>query len=258
MRERDNFAVAKYYIQHLYFTIMEPQPHIEHILTADGSSSFFSNDYNESYHSTNGAISESNHIFIKNGLYHHSFRDNQRVTIFEQGFGTGLNTILTIKEAIENNITIDYFSVEKHPLDIQMINNLNYIDSFDKEFKSLFFDIHKCEWNKRIEILPNFSLTKIEDDIEDLLDENRLQNIFNISSIDVTYYDAFSPERQPQLWSKKIFSHIFKITSDGGILTTYSSKGVVKQALRDSGFIVKRVKGPIGKRHIVIAQKIIS
>ena len=42
----------------------------------------------ETYHSENGAINESQHVFIQNGL---SLIDKKEINILEIGFGTGLN-----------------------------------------------------------------------------------------------------------------------------------------------------------------------
>ncbi len=56
--------------------------------TADGSPTIFLPWLNEHYHSVNGAITESNHVFIERGYLHHL---GNSVTVFEIGFGTGLN-----------------------------------------------------------------------------------------------------------------------------------------------------------------------
>ncbi len=66
---------------------------------------------------------------------------------------------------------------------------------------------------------------------------------------------AFAPDIQPELWSADVFRKIFEVTKPGGILVTYSSKGIVKRALREAGFIVSRLKGPKGKRHVLRAVK---
>jgi tRNA U34 5-methylaminomethyl-2-thiouridine-forming methyltransferase MnmC len=58
------------------------------------------------------------------------------------------------------------------------------------------------------------------------------------------------------LWTRELFSALHKTLTDGGILLTYSSKGTVKQALRDAGFNVKRLPGAGGKHHMVRAESI--
>ena len=55
----------------------------------------------------------------------------------------------------------------------------------------------------------------------------------------------------------KRFAKVFNSLNEKGVLTTYSSKGIVKQNLRNTGFSIKRLKGPLGKRHVLRAQKLI-
>ena len=68
------------------------------ITTADGSHSLFNEEINETYHSVHGAIQESVHVFIKNGLEYVLEKGSPLpISIFEVGFGTGLNALLTLQ-----------------------------------------------------------------------------------------------------------------------------------------------------------------
>jgi len=64
--------------------------------TNDGSKTLKIPEWNEHYHSTHGAISEAKHVYIKNGL---DLIISDEISIFEMGFGTGLNTFLTYLHA---------------------------------------------------------------------------------------------------------------------------------------------------------------
>jgi tRNA U34 5-methylaminomethyl-2-thiouridine-forming methyltransferase MnmC len=114
------------------------------------------------------------------------------------------------------------------------------------EVGNKFIDLHKSDWEKDIKISEYFTLKKIENDFLD----TKFQKDINL-----VFYDAFSPDTQPELWTKDLFLKIYNCMSSNSILTTYSSKGIVKQALRDAGFLVKRLEGPIGKHHILNAIK---
>ena len=72
---------------------------------------------------------------------------------------------------------------------------------------------------------------------------------------ELVYFDAFSPDIQPELWSKEIFKKVFNSMRRGGVLTTYSTKGDVKRALKEVGFVIEKLPGPIGKREILRAFK---
>ena len=73
---------------------------------------------------------------------------------------------------------------------------------------------------------------------------------------DLVYFDAFAPDKQPELWSSEVFSTIAEHTNPGAILVTYSSKGSVRRALKDCGFQVIKVPGPPGKREMIRAVRI--
>jgi tRNA U34 5-methylaminomethyl-2-thiouridine-forming methyltransferase MnmC len=73
---------------------------------------------------------------------------------------------------------------------------------------------------------------------------------------DLVYFDAFAPEKQPEMWSEELFRHIYAAMNNNGILTTYCAKGVIRRLLQAIGFRVERLPGPPGgKREILRASK---
>ncbi|MFZ4797793.1 MAG: tRNA (5-methylaminomethyl-2-thiouridine)(34)-methyltransferase MnmD [Bacteroidia bacterium] len=232
---------------------MQNNNHHEIITTADGSHTLFHEVLNETYHSKNGALQESLLVFIQNGLANYLHKNPiETIHIFEVGFGTGLNALLTLKEAMNRNIKIKYTCLEAFPLGFETINQLNYLNEENDILKTLFNKMHLCNWNEWIEINEHFSIYKMENKLEQITTNNLLQ----ISNpFDLIYFDAFAPDKQPELWTTSIFKTIFDSMNIGSILVTYSAKGDVKRALREAGFIVKRLAGPVGKRHMLCALK---
>lgn len=198
---------------------------------------------NEHYHSTFGAVQESSFIFIENGL---KFCKSDPLKIFEVGFGTGLNAFLTALEALKGSRRIEYTTIEKFPLEGSIIDQLNYSSFAVTDSNNLFKLIHSSSWNKFNEICMNFSLKKIKGDIT--------SEPFS-GCYDLIYFDAFGPDKQPEMWTPEIFLQIAGITEKNGILVTYSAKGEVKRNLRSSGFNVTLLPGPPGKRQITRAIK---
>lgn len=230
------------------------------IRSADGSYTLKLADYDESYHSINGALSESNYIYIGCGLsYYSNFIHPVELNIFEVGLGTGLNCMLSALFAIENrSVRINYSCIEKYPVTNEEFRTLDHINAILSqpggysreevtEIKKVYEKIQYSNWEERVELLPNFTLLKINSDLLVFKGENRIY--------DIIYFDAFSPNTQPELWTEEIFKGLFNSLKVGGILVTYSSKGIVKQALRDSGFDIRRLPGPKGKRHIIRATR---
>jgi len=215
-------------------------------LTSDGSHTLFVPELNEHYHSVHGAIQEAIHIFIQSGF---NQIKGESIHILEIGFGTGLNTLLTFREAQKRNIQVHYTGIELFPVDLDIVKQLNYCELIDTSLTSVFEKIHSCEWENQQSISDKFILLKLNQNIEQL----SLKGTF-----DLVYFDAFAPDIQPELWSEDVFKYLFQKINSNGILVTYSAKGIVKQALRKAGFFVKRLPGPQGKRHIVRAEKIVS
>lgn len=209
--------------------------------TADGSHTLFIPEMDEHYHSVNGAVQESRHVFIEAGLHRQEKKD---ITVFEVGFGTGLNAYLTLLAAENEDRSVDYFSVELYPLDPALVRALNYGDMICPEKKMLFTALHSAAWNEPVKITDHFTLHKIQGD----------NNSCTLpEDMDLIYFDAFAPDKQPEMWSQEIFDRLYAHTSEGGILTTYCAKGVVRRMMQKAGYSVERIPGPPGKREMLRA-----
>lgn len=212
------------------------------VITSDGSHTLYVPGLNEHFHSIHGAIRESEHIFITNGLK--SFPGPP--DILETGLGTGLNALLTLLALRRTEITISYTSIEKHPLPAGITDKFNYGKLLGGEAVKFLRDIHAAPWNEFVQITEYFRLRKIEGDLTTM----DLGGNYNL-----IYYDAFGPDKQPEMWTGNVFSKIAAVTRDGGVFVTYSAKGEVKRNLRANGFDVKLLPGPPGKRQMIRAVK---
>jgi len=211
----------------------------ELLITEDGSNSLYVPEIDECYHSSHGAIQESRHIFIEAGLK--QCRKSE-INVLEVGFGTGLNAFLTMIEAERSGKQIQYVSLEKYPVETEKALRLNYPEELSPEKRSFFELMHISAWNEKIQITPFFSLEKIKTDFTQYTPEHKF---------DVIFFDAFSPEKQPEMWTQERFELIYKHCNHGAILTTYCAKGVVRRSMQVAGFIVERLAGPPGKREIL-------
>lgn len=232
---------------------MKKRIDVEVELTADGSTTLYRKDIDEHYHSVKGALIESRHIYIKEGyefMLSKSRRDAhscdfpypQSVRVLEIGFGTGLNAALTVEAARECQVATNYFSLELYPLNRETIEQLGY----EQHVKNIR-EVNDAEWNQSKSIGEFFSLNKMHCDfMEAELPEN----------IDVVYFDAFAPEKQPEMWAEDNFRRIYEAMRPGGVLTTYCAKGAIRRMLEKIGFQVERIPGPPGgKREILRAIK---
>ena len=174
------------------------------------------------------------------------------MTIGELGFGTGLNLLATL-DCINQSCKIRYYSVEKHPLSKNQINeiiceyaNARYLEYYDKLFCDIKKGFNSANWRFG-EIKVDFNL--YFGDVLDFLNELNAE-------IDCWYLDGHSPDKNPDMWSKAVCRKVYEKSKINATAATYTASGFVKQNLRAAGFFVKRRKGFGKKRHKLFIQKI--
>ena len=220
---------------------------IKLVVTDDGSSTLFVEELNEHYHSTFGAVQESRHIFIEAGFKYQQ-KSSKQIKILEIGFGTGLNALLSLDESLKLEAQTDYCGIEPHPVKPAFISALNYGKILKSDLLSThFIQLHDASWDRKIKLAPNFIFEKMKNTIENV---ELPEHYFNL-----VYFDAFGPDVQPEIWTEKIFKNIYDSMESGGVLLTYSVKGIVKRALKSTGFTIEKLPGPIGKREFLRASK---
>ena len=216
--------------------------HLEIRQTKDGSNTLYVPDLNEHYHSVHGALQESQHVFIRQGL-EHMLAQKKDIAVLEVGFGTGLNAILTIPVAVAQQALIRYDTLEKYPLSEEVVKQLHFEQFIlNPELLDNFYQLHASRWNEPIDILPNFTLQKLHETLENYAAPGNYY--------DVIYFDAFAPEKQPELWTDAMFEKLYAATRPGGVLVTYCAKGSFKRSLKAAGYQVEALPGPPGKREM--------
>lgn len=251
-------------------------------LCEDGSHTLFSERVKECYHSIHGAYTESMHIFINYGLRaviernvkkrdacrpefelfinteDHNKTDSlsdlemeakqNTIRILEVGFGTGLNALLTALETEKSNISVSYLGLEPFPILTETLQQLNYCTFLAGNSEQFFTEMHASEWNKSYPLHPDFCFKKQQ--------VGFMEVELQFAGFDLIYFDAFSPEAQPDIWEPKVFEKCYNVLAKNGILVTYCAKGAIKRALKSAGFIIENFPGPPGKREITRAYKL--
>lgn len=212
--------------------------------TDDGVPTLYLPEMDEHYHSTKGALAEARHVYIEMAL---RASGKTNIHLLEVGFGTGLNAFLSLLESQQSRRQITYTAFELYPLAPKVTGELNYPALVAPACSELFARLHRCEWDRQVAITPHFTLLKRHAD----LTRTALTGVY-----DVVYFDAFAPEKQPEMWDESIFREIYGHLAPGGILTTYCAKGEIRRRLQSVGFAVERLPGPPGgKREILRASK---
>ena len=151
-------------------------------------------------------------------------------------------------EAKKQRRKINYLAIEPEPVDTEIIEKLNYSSLIDStEAIGYFKKMHESSWTYPAFLSDYFILSKIQAKLEDIS--------LHDEQFHLIYFDAFGPDVQPELWTQEIFAQLYKCLKPGGILVTYSCKGIVKRALKTAGFSIEKLPGPVGKREVLRAMK---
>ena len=216
-------------------------------ISEDGSHTPISEIFQVTYHSIHGAITESNVVFIDAGLNFLLKNNYSSISIFEMGFGTGLNALLTYIWAEKNQVNVDYHTIEAYPVSKDISDQLNYGEILG--YQEILYQLHKCDWEIEINFSPYFSFCKYHQELE---------NFDLKSKYDLVFFDAFSPASQPQLWETPILGKMYDILNYNGVLVSYCAQGAFKRNLKMVGFRVEAIPGPPGKREMTRAIKDLS
>jgi tRNA U34 5-methylaminomethyl-2-thiouridine-forming methyltransferase MnmC len=185
------------------------------------------------------------HVFVQAGLQPVFERFSaDPVRVLEIGFGTGLNALLSAREAGASRRAVVYTGIEKFPLTAEESSQLNYGRLSGLE--ELFAKINTAEWENETAVSPWFRLRKLH---------LSLPATFETEPVHGIYLDPFAPDTNPGLWTQAFFEELYSILLPQGILVTYCSKSVIRHALTAAGFTVTKIPGPWGKREMVRAEK---
>lgn len=207
-----------------------PPPHHNWVPTEDGSYTLFSEKFQEACHSTTGAKAETTLHYIE-GCKILEKASKERVTILEIGFGLGIGLLTTLEALKEKQFKfisveidedlIEWFRVQnlEHPI----LKNLNWKTEKDLKFLELKTPAHEiiilCG-DARI-TLPAFTKT-------------------HSVKWNAIYQDAFSPKRNPVLWTKEWFILLKEYAAPDVILSTYSASTSIRKSLHETGWKISK------------------
>ena len=213
--------------------------------TKNGEFTLYLKDIDETYHSRDGAISESEYVFIEQGLKRIAIDNTAMIKVLEIGFGTGLNALLSARYAHANQREIEYHTIEPYPVPMPIVDLLNYSND-DNEI--VFFQrLHEIEWDKEIAVSTFFKIQKIKAKLQELT--------LPLNHYDLIFFDAFAPRKQSEMWDISIFNQLYSCLKNNGLLTTYSAAGQFKRNLKNCGFNIINPPGANGKREMTIGFK---
>lgn len=204
-----------------------------------------SRQYGDVYFSRTAGMDETRHVFLEPNALAQRFAalaPGRSLVIGETGFGTGLNFLCAwqlFERTAPAAARLHFISVEKHPLTRADLTRA----------LSLWPDL-ACQSHALIEqyeaIHPGFqhftldggrvTLTLLVGDATECL--ARLD-----AHVDAWFLDGFAPAKNPQMWQPPLFAELARLSGPETTLATFTSAGVVRRALVEAGFAMRRVPG---------------
>jgi len=218
--------------------------------TADGSPTLYEPALDEHYHSHHGAAQESRHVFIEAGLrplLDAGYGQDGLLCVLEVGLGTALNALLTLEAAQAVGALISYDGYETFPLPATAITALSAQWTGNTPLSIAFKEIHAAQWGVVMEVDETLFLTKIQQPVQEAE--------LGIDLYQLIYFDAFAPEKQPELWTEAIFKKLYAAAAPGAVLVSYCAQGQFRRNLRAAGWLTEKLPGPPGKREMTRARK---
>ena len=219
------------------------------------NNTLFSEEFDDLYSSAKGAVAECNHVFIKGNNLNERFEnlgENSKFYIGEIGFGIGINFLTTCKSWLNHtkvNQVLEFYSFDKYLFRLSDFKKLNvscpdlkeYISELERNYPRNIQGAQKISlFGGRI--ILNLIIGEID---------NTQEYIKLMDKVDAWYFDGFSPSKNPDLWSIKLFKCIHKSCHENTTFSTYTSSGLVKNNLTESGFNHSRAMGFSDKRHML-------
>jgi tRNA 5-methylaminomethyl-2-thiouridine biosynthesis bifunctional protein len=215
----------------------------------------FSTQFNDIYFDKDDGYQESLHVFFKTNDIPNRWAGNDDFTIFETGFGTGLNFLIaqSLWAKHGGNKKLHFASVEKYLLtEKDMEYAWQYFPAELTTNKEEFFSQYKNLTNG-LNILEfgDIKLSLFVGDIEEFLPEISTK----IGLIDSWFLDGFAPSKNPEMWQESLCNTMIKNTVKNGTFSTFTVAGFVRRGLRDAGFEVEKVAGIGHKLEILRGRK---
>lgn len=199
--------------------------------TGDGSFTFFSEEFNEHFHSHNGAKQEAVQKFALVTGLSTKVQDNS-VKLLDVCYGLGYNTAAALETLWSQNNTcnVTVYGLELDASVPRAAIAPPMIESWTPEVQTVLTAIahhHHCT-------TPQLNAQLLIGDARQTI-QSLIQKGFQADAI---FFDPFSPRRCPQLWTVEFFTLVTRCLSPSGILATYSRSASVRAAMLEAGLSI--------------------
>jgi tRNA U34 5-methylaminomethyl-2-thiouridine-forming methyltransferase MnmC len=210
-------------------------------LTQDGSYTFFSQEYQESFHSAFGAKQEAEVRYIQPCLIKELAAKQSTIRLLDICYGLGYNSAAALEAiwGINSECQIELIALEI-AVDIpQQAVNHNLLEQWQVPVPLLLGELA----NKSV-VKDKFLQAQL------ILGDARqtIQSVIHSGwQADAIFLDPFSPPKCPQLWTVEFINLVAQCLTLQGRLATYSCSAAVRTALLSAGLNISSITG-VGRK----------
>lgn len=212
-----------------------------------------SSAYDDRYHSCEGPLAQSAYVFLGGNGLPGRWAGRDRFVVLETGFGLGLNFLATWRAWRDDPARcarLHFVSVEKHPFTPQdlaaLYQRLLPHDMADlgrlivEHWPLAVGGLHRLEFDG-----GRVVLTLALGDVQDMLPQLVLR-------ANALYLDGFSPAKNPDMWSPRMFAQLKRLSAADVTLATWTIAAAVRKALSDACFVTDKRAGLPPKRDMLV------
>ncbi|WP_071190841.1 MnmC family methyltransferase [Trichormus sp. NMC-1] len=208
--------------------------------TQDGSFTFFSEEFDEAFHSHYGARQES---YLKFALptQVQKAAGNGIVRILDVCYGLGYNTAAALQVIWEANpiCYVEVIGLELNPEVPKAAINQRIFYDWDYAFRQTLTELAFGHQSYTERLKAKLLIGDARESIQ-LVHQSGFQ-------ADAIFLDPFSPPHCPQLWTVEFIQKVALCLHQNGLLATYSCAAAVRTALLAAGLVIGSTT-PIGRQ----------
>lgn len=224
----------------------EPEP--TPIPTADGSVTFFSEDWKEHYHTKAGARLEAEKKFVEPSGLKEKIK-NSDIKLLDVCFGLGNNSLAALCAQSRTGFQPVFPQTATKPPQTGRMPVLHSLDitalEMDKRIVRAASEKFQCletdpvNWKAVLSELLQHSTFHFQQSSLSLHwgDARYLIQKIPDSSMDIVFHDPFSSQHCPELWTVEFFKQLYRVMKPDGVLLTYSSSLPVRGAMQEAGLV---------------------
>ena len=209
----------------------------------------YSVGFGDVYHGAGGA-DEAGRIFLEPARFDARVAGAESFTVGELGFGMGRNFALAAERFLARSTgTLHYVAFEHAPVGRDDLARAARRSGAIRRCLADALPPAISGWHRRRfaggRVLLSLYFGDVLAGLADLMGRQG-------SGVDAWFFDGFAPRCNPGMWSEAVCDAAAALSRPGATVTTYSSAGVVKRALRQAGFTVRRVDQRPRKWHALV------